>query len=120
MKFPLKKGDMILVDFDGMIVDEDYPCIGIIKAKTYNFLEQCRIHDIKVLIWSARCNNNDKHSFSMPVCGSTSVLDIKLFLNKSGIYFTDVFIFPKPICEQFALYLLDDKVTDDPDRFEFV
>jgi hypothetical protein len=119
LNFKLKTGDIILVDFDGIIVEDNYPLIGKVKAKTKKFLEKCRSNGIKVFIWSARCNNSSKENMLFNEFGSNGVSNIKKFLIKEKIYFTDILILPKPISLGFAYYLLDDRTTDNSDRFTF-
>jgi len=118
--FNLKKGNLILIDFDGIIVEDAYPGIGKVKEGIREFLENCFKRGIYVYIWSARCNNNTKHHLDiLTPKGATSVEMIRHFMTKEGLYFTDILFMAKPLSYDFATYFLDDRATNDYRQFNF-
>jgi len=105
----LKTGDSIIVDFDGVIVDEEYPNIGKIKnSHIFHFLNTCKRHGIKVYVWSARCNNYFGDNPKFPIYGFRGMQQIDKFMKKNKLYYTDFLIQHKPISKLHAKMIVDD------------
>lgn len=107
----LKRGDRILLDFDGELVDNKFPEIGTIREGMREFLGTCKSLGIEVFIWTARGNRcavfpNDKQCYN-------GLKDVYEFLIKENLYFTGIYTGHKPIGEgadQFQ-FLMDDKAA---------
>jgi hypothetical protein len=84
---------------DGVIIkDKLYPKFGKVFKKARKFLERCRWEGIQVYIWTSRCNNPiDVPESNWPSFGSKSVIEVKRFLQKERLYYTDILLLPKPI-----------------------
>lgn len=107
----LKRGDRILLDFDGELVESKYPEIGNVREGMREFLDHCKLLGIDVFIWTARGNRcavfpNEKQCFN-------GLKEVNDFLIRENLYFTGIYTGHKPIGEgqdQFN-FLMDDKAA---------
>lgn len=116
----LKKGDVILVDFDGTITQTDrYPDMAPPKKGIRKFLYQCKEHGIVVFIWAARCNNHVGNKKLFPLHGTEAMHGIVRFMQYYDLPYADIAIFNKPIGAHFGKYLIDDRSRPDFTYFKF-
>ena len=75
---------IIAVDFDGTIVDHEFPKIGALKPGAKEVLNKWNEEGVEVIIWTCR-NQVD------PECGpEADIFAVRNFLNDNGIKFTTI------------------------------
>jgi hypothetical protein len=123
-------GDTIILDFDGIIVENInpttkrpyYPKIGPIKEGAEFLIKGCNNNHVKILIWSARCNTPTEtmpiHTIDYPIFGEMGRNQIYLFLFERDLWFPKIMSFlgiNKPIGSHkgAAKFMLDDCCSND-------
>lgn len=98
-KIKLKRNDVIFIDLDGVIIKDGlYPKFGKVLKKARIFLVRCKKEGILVYIWTSRCNNPiHTPEVKWTSFGSKSVMEVKRFLDKERLYYTDILLMPKQI-----------------------
>lgn len=122
-KLGLKSGDVILVDFDGIIVEANkpdgtsyYPEIGPIKKYAKEFLTLMHKGGFKVEIWSARTNHTTETE-KYPMYGHKAMMQIHQFMRDNDLPYDSILMTHKPIGKHYAKVLFDDQVSNwDPEQ----
>jgi hypothetical protein len=93
----LNSGDKLLIDFDGIIVENInpttkrpfYPQIGPIKEGIKEFLDECKKNNIVVEVWSARTNSNEPFEINPnhTIWGQKGVEQLIQFMNINKLFF---------------------------------
>lgn len=84
-KADLKDNKIIAVDFDGTIVDHDFPRIGKLKEGAKRVLNKWHDEGIKVIVWTCR-NNVD-----LPEWGKDATIrGVQDFLDENGIKYDTI------------------------------
>lgn len=114
----LKAGEIVLVDFDGVIVENYrpdgttfYPEIGPIKRDIVCYLEVLHKYGIRIVIWSARTNPKPPNK-DYPIYGELGLKQLHKFLQENDIKYDEIFLEKKPIGHHFAKLLIDDCVIN--------
>lgn len=116
VKIDLKAGDVILIDFDGFIVDTKkpdgtyyYPEVGPIKPQAKEFLTLLKKTGVIIEIWSARTNYH-KDTEKFPMQGHKAMIQIHEFMIGNQLPYDSILMTHKPIGQHYAKYLFDDSV----------
>lgn len=99
----------ICVDFDGTIVDFEYPNIGKAKPGVKEALTRLRKLGYNVIIFSCRTSKYYPESFP-PARNKVLVAEMKWFLDEAGIPYDDIDDGSKG--KPFADFYIDDKAVE--------
>jgi hypothetical protein len=130
----LQRNDIIILDFDGIIVENInpttkrpyYPKIGPLCEGAEQLIKRCANNYVKMQIWSARCNelSADMDEEKFPIHDATGKMQIQLFLFEHDLWFPKLMSFlnyNKPIGHHpgAAKFMLDDCCSNDIKDIEF-
>src|ERR1017187_5307235 len=112
----------VSIDFDGTIVDHEYPHIGALKPGAKEALEALRHYGFWIIISSCRTSGMYPEVFShtpgQPVAERQCVLDMIKFLDDNGIPYDQ--IDDGSVGKVMADFYVDDKAVRFNDNWRFI
>ena len=84
----------VAFDFDGTIVDHEYPNYGKIKPETIELMQELKREGYMIMIYSCR-NNRSLYKTTKEYLEGTNSL--KIFLRENNILFNEIWPYEKPV-----------------------